>query len=396
MKKIKKILLIILLITIIFLLAPIVNGYSEIKSITKIEDLTSVFDGQIEEDIFKLETNTTLNDTKINFELGTYTIDLNGINIEMINSVFNICGGNLTIIDSSLEKKSTIKSNCEIIIVENGNLTIENGNYETCDLYDVIDIYSGTLIINNGSFKAEYGRALYMSGGSVKVNDGFFISSGIMATIGVFSDEKVSENDFLIINNGEFVCDLDTGSEPGFAIYISGASEGTFPITINNGNFKSLYGPGMDINTWNSNIIINEGKFKGISAGVCITTASNVNINGGYFEGYSNGLFSFDKIELAGGTFKSLNRQDESYGGWNAAAIFLYNYNQENFDIDKGINQILKNGYEFLDDSYYLYYDHILSTELELTVQKIKKYNVSIKNSENGKILIDNIEFSIV
>ncbi|MDO5557786.1 MAG: hypothetical protein Q4G05_06095 [Clostridia bacterium] len=329
---------------------------------------------------------------------GTFTLDLNGFKLTQntANTLFALDGANFTITDLSAEKTGEISSTNTMFYVDSGSLKITNGTYNTLGGDYMFDQFSGTIIVENGTFDAyedifftegnegatgldipnltiENGtfnaedRAVCAYGGNIIIKNGEFTANytvyldsdycPLTATIygGTFNSNYIAldcEGGEILIKGGTFTTNEEDYSTIYVNYYYSNLSEGygdTQIMTIEGGKFTSDY-YGIYINDmYEENIIIKDG----------------------YFEGYYSGGYSdcTDNISLQGGTFKATATDEEDNDG----AFSILKNNEETSILD-----LLGEGYIFdREETEEIEYDgdyYICTTAKTVNVIPEKRY----------------------
>lgn len=188
------------------------------------------------------------------------------------------------------------------VVYLQGNLNIDDGEYESTGNSSVITNYSGNLTIKGGTFKnlsvhdegTNYRRCIWTSADSKSlIKDGQFKTTG----------QAVCTNGKLKIDGGEFES-LGTGE-----VIVNNAVSDT--VFIDGGTFKNLSGDNNQIVCLRSNAetmtLIGNGNFK--SSRMVIYTRGKLTINNGYFETIGNTAvitnYATDTLTINGGTFKN-------------------------------------------------------------------------------------------
>lgn len=238
---------ILIFIFVLFIILPFkvsattVNSDSEFVNALGGNEYATIIDGVI---ILQKDINLVEN---ITLESGTYTLDLNGKNIQdnenVKTHIIRLNNSALTINDS--QGNGSIKSkvgNRTLWVASGGNLKINNGEIFG---YNSIICYKNSITeINNGHFEGE-SSAFVIYGGNVKINNGTFTTKDnetVYLASGIETDEA------LTINDGNF--------------------EGQIPFHHNIGNF-----------------IINGGNFSGekYSIYLNLNEIAKSKINEGFF-----------------------------------------------------------------------------------------------------------------
>ena len=259
--------------------------------------------------VLKLLSNVGEKIIGVEIKAGTFTLDLNGYNIMGYGPGVSVSGGNVTIVDSSEDKKGTIKADVKGgvtgVLVSGGSCTIEGGTvsgYEfgvsveggSCTITDSA-VISGTM----GSVSLETGT-LVISGGTVSCNrpsrHGVVVAGGSCTISG---GEITATSHGVILHGGSL--SVTDGEITG----------GAYGVCINEGDAVisggTISGANVGVYLQSGKATVQGGAISGGIVGVSFRTGE-VNICGGVIRGAYNAV-DFDganrtaDVSISGGSF---------------------------------------------------------------------------------------------